>query len=231
MEWDIDELRREFKAAPDNEALRSKLVLALMRAGLDSEATALIKDRFHCPILWDSHEGRDHSRARHCETCNKTVHFVATESELIKRAERNECVVAPAHLVEQYCGDLGRNQGEALRDASKGPHCLSGQSSAQYTLDELDHFPHRIRGWSGAWPFTPMILKSESQQSPALSKLVLAATVPPEEDVAKALLKVSGFQSIAVVYVSKLDRKRLQRERRDLYPPENFRGRVSLSIV
>ncbi|MDF1666906.1 MAG: hypothetical protein P1V97_34470 [Planctomycetota bacterium] len=217
MSLKLKELQREFAAAPDNEELRSALIVGLMEAGHDSEASDLLKARFHCSIPWDKHSGREHSQTRHCETCNKTVHFVTTEEELAKKARRNGCMVAPGSLVQKYCESLSRDLREGLDDGSKGPHCLSITADADYKLLELDHYPQTIRNWSGSWPFLPMVLKSEKDIPSRSSTFVLAATLPPDKEVSDHLLTVVGYKTVVVTYIPDRDAERLHRERRELF--------------
>ncbi|MDF1666508.1 MAG: hypothetical protein P1V97_32465 [Planctomycetota bacterium] len=123
---DIDQLQRQFSASPDNEDLRAKLIIALRRNGREDEAQELVKSRFSCPVSWDQLETLSpNEMTRHCKQCDKAVHFVSNLEELNKRAEKQECVVAPPELVNQYCDQLTKNSLPLAKDSKDLPHCMN----------------------------------------------------------------------------------------------------------
>lgn len=215
-ELNLEELRQQFADDPENEELRLNLIMAIMKSGDKLAARKLVYDRFHCSIPWERHSGRPHSQARHCETCNKTVHFANSEEELEKLAGRNRSLVAPRPLVEKYCDGLANELGEGKAREISGPQCLSMISESDYDLADLEHYPEPIQNWSGNWPFLPMRLISEKELKAEDSTLVLVATLPPDSESSEQLLTVLGYKSLAVLYVSNKTLEQLQRERHGL---------------
>lgn len=122
----IDELERRFHANPDDEDLRAQLIVALRRSQRDQEAQQLIKERFSCPVSWDELETNSEDQmSRHCRQCDKAVYYVSSLSDLQERAEKQECVVAPPELVDQYCQGLAQSSLPLHKDSKELPHCMN----------------------------------------------------------------------------------------------------------
>lgn len=122
----IDELKRRFHANPEDEDLRAQLIVALRRSQRDQEAQQLVKERFSCPVSWDELEAKPGDRtSRHCRQCDKSVYYVSNLSDLQERAEKQECVVAPPELVDQYCEGLTQSSLPLHKDSKKLPHCMN----------------------------------------------------------------------------------------------------------
>lgn len=139
----IDELERNFSANPEDENLRSQLIIALRRAGRDAEAIQLIQGQFRCPMKWDDLKPISPSSTdpfaysdpniRHCGDCNKTVYFVFDAESLHRRAAKNQCIAAPQYVVDEYSDRILRPLGPSK---DRLPHCMNSVEGrgADFTL-------------------------------------------------------------------------------------------------
>ena len=223
MNSNLEELRRKLKGDPENEELRSTLIIALRRAGFDVEAQKLIKGRFHCPVTWEEHtaSGED---SRHCETCDKPVYFVNTLAALEDRAKKQECIVAPMNLVDSYCEKVSR---VPVPDLSKGPHCLNARLENRANLSRLVHYPDDDPEYNVRQPYIYMLRKKQ-RHVPREERIVIllgAKPTPPGLlDRLKVLLEV---KKVELQFASEKEISRLLRERARLFPRidnQYFRG-------
>ncbi|MBN9519412.1 TIGR02996 domain-containing protein [bacterium] len=81
--------------------------LHLLSIGLDADWLAVVahpalesyrlRFQFECPARWDRLTPTADVRVRHCEACDRSVHFCATLDEFTRHATAGECVaVSPA---------------------------------------------------------------------------------------------------------------------------------------
>ncbi|MBO0696789.1 MAG: TIGR02996 domain-containing protein [Zavarzinella sp.] len=61
---------------------------------------------FRCPKRWEALHATDDPKVRHCDTCNKLVHFSSNIADARWHASRGECV-ALSVIVQRAPGDLG----------------------------------------------------------------------------------------------------------------------------
>lgn len=112
-------LQVQFTAASvsDTERHRMAARLEALRPKLDPNWVAVF-DRpriencdetfaFKCPKKWEQLDGTDNPNARHCASCNKTIHYCYSMSEAYGHARRGHCV-AVATAVARFPGDLDR---------------------------------------------------------------------------------------------------------------------------
>lgn len=223
MDNNLEDLRRKLIAAPDDEELRATLIIALRRAGFDSQAQKLIKERFHCPVKWDDHKITGQI-SRHCETCDKPVYFVTTASELAERAKRHECLVAPMNLVDSYCQTMNKRP---VPDFSEGPHCLNPQVENRANLSRLVHYPDDIEALRQRRSFILMLRKNHRDVPRADRTVILLGSRPTRGEFLEQLKVDLGVKSVELQFASRAEIDRLYDERRMLFQRpelENFRG-------
>lgn len=64
---------------------------------------------FECPKQWETMEETSSPDVRHCDSCNKDVHFCATEEKLERMAAAGECVsffTVRDHRVRRLSGSI-----------------------------------------------------------------------------------------------------------------------------
>ncbi|MDF1666908.1 MAG: hypothetical protein P1V97_34480 [Planctomycetota bacterium] len=225
MDDNLEDLRRKLVAAPDNEELRAALIIALRRAGFDSQAQKLIKERFHCPAEWDDHSitGQE---ARHCETCDKPVFFVTTAHELKERAKRHECIVAPMNLVDSYCRDMNKRP---VPDFSEGPHCMNARIENRANLTRLIHYPEDLNALNQPRSFILMLRKKQENVSTQERAVVLLGSKPTRPEFLAKLKDDLGVKSVELQFASAKEIARLYDERSELFPRgelDIFRGGI-----
>lgn len=223
---DIDELKRKFAAAPDDEDLRATLIIALRRSGRDSEAQELVKEKFACPISWDvlSPESEANERQRHCQQCDKTVHFVSSLSGLKFRAEKQECVVAPADVVDQYCEELTKTALPMLKESKKFPYCMNALEGKKAVREKLDHYQR----WDTDYHrhSVPMIAKESNNPERPLH--ILVAAIPIDQDTVQRITQNTGIENWEVHYGSPDLVEKLSAERNALNPAPRPRFKGSI---
>lgn len=67
---------------------------------------------FECPKQWETMEETSNPDVRHCDSCNKDVHFCATEEKLDRMAAAGECVsffTVREHRVRRLSGSIRRD--------------------------------------------------------------------------------------------------------------------------
>lgn len=223
MNSNLEELRRKLEGDPENEELRSTLIIALRRAGFDVEAQKLIKGRFHCPVTWEEHTATGED-SRHCETCDKPVYFVNTLAALEDRAKKQECIVAPMNLVDSYCEKVSR---VPVPDLSKGPHCLNARQENRANLSRLIHYPEDLIALNRGRSFIFMLRKRQ-QHSPIQDRIVIVLGSRPTSAEHLQRLQVQlGVKAVELQFASEGDIARLYEERARLFPridTQYFRG-------
>lgn len=222
LELDLDKLRRDFAACPDNEQLESELIRALMRVGLDSEARDLVKARFHCSIPWADHKIADRS-SRKCRTCEQSVHFVSTAEELRERAKNRDCVVAPEDLVEAYYQERCLKGASDNSELSKGPKCLASMAGRRGNLAEFIHYPDTLPPLAQAPSFLFMITRDQERLSPEERTVILLELYPSHSNQVEFLTESLGVKKIEQQFISESELIRLNKERGALFPEERFR--------
>ncbi|MDO8906837.1 hypothetical protein [Hydrogenophaga sp.] len=67
---------------------------------------------FECPKQWETMDETSSPDVRHCDSCNKDVHFCATEEKLERMAAAGECVsffTVREQRVRRLSGSLRRD--------------------------------------------------------------------------------------------------------------------------
>ncbi|MDF1666907.1 MAG: hypothetical protein P1V97_34475 [Planctomycetota bacterium] len=222
MESNLEELRRRYTAAPDNEELRSELIRALMRSGLESEARDLVRARFHCSIPWEDHRLTDRS-SRKCRSCEKSVTFVSSAEELRKHAKNRDCIVAPEDLAEAYYQERCVNLAGQNQELNKGPSCLGSMPGVRGNLAELIHYPETLPSVAQQPCFVFMISKDQEGFSAEQRTVILLGLYPSHKNMLELLTESLGVKKIEQQFISEPEVVRLYEERGTLFPDERFR--------
>lgn len=98
----VTRLRRQMELDPSDSAARQSYLVALMRADRREEALLLIREGFMCSQRWTELTPTPEQQQRHCQSCQKTVHFCWTLDELRRHTEDQSCVAAPFELVQSF---------------------------------------------------------------------------------------------------------------------------------
>lgn len=222
MNSNLEHLRRQLEGDPENEELRSTLIIALRRAGFDVEAQKLIKGRFHCPVTWEEHTATGED-SRHCETCDKPVYFVNTLAALEDRAKKQECIVAPMNLVDSYCEKVSR---VPVPDLSKGPHCLNARPENRANLSRLIHYPENDFLMNVGPSFIIMLRKKQRHVPREERVVILLESEPISPTLLEAYKNVLEVKRVELQFASEKEIARLLSERARLFPriDTNFRG-------
>lgn len=69
---------------------------------------------FKCTKKWDELDATDVSTVRHCQDCEREVHFCATDTTLAKAVKRNLCVAIIRQDAGEALGELV--MGVSLKD-------------------------------------------------------------------------------------------------------------------
>lgn len=120
----IEELRRAAEKSPEDKAAGALYEAELLRAGRKDTAKERFRFEFLCPVKWeelDSPSRRKH-KERFCEQCQKTVYFVDTQADFLRRCEEGACVALIGGEVEERLDDLVEDAAE--RGEVKRPHCI-----------------------------------------------------------------------------------------------------------
>lgn len=98
----VEKLKRAFELDPSNESLKQQLVQALFREDRKAEARELVKGHFRCPLQWDELSETESQGTKDCDQCQKQVHFAWTLPDMHDLVEKDHCIAAPQHLVDDY---------------------------------------------------------------------------------------------------------------------------------
>ena len=224
----LDELRRSFATNPDDENLRAQLIIALRRSGHDNEARRYIKDRFDCPISWDQLTQRSRSREanKYCQECKKDVYFVSTVEELGQRAAKNECVVGPKRVVDQYCDELAKMSLPLSNTNKELPHCMNSVAGKTATREDLKHFPKPVALAESFYSLVPMTLQTDDESNP--KTLILVTNRPLSDDTIQRFINSTGVETCEVHFASNDLIYKLDRERLEIFPYDESNFAVAL---
>jgi uncharacterized protein (TIGR02996 family) len=113
------ELRRG--QIPEDDPERTEIVFSLreLRKRLDPDRVAIFDRpeiegcdeafKFKCPKQWTSLAATDDPKVRHCDKCNKQVHYCGTIAEARELAQEGSCV-AVSLAVLRYPDDLDEDE-------------------------------------------------------------------------------------------------------------------------
>lgn len=95
MDEALESLRRAHEADPANEEAARAYALALQRAGEREAVERLYAFKFKCDVdYWSLPLAAPDSGSddRHCDRCQRSVHFVQSRTQLQERVEAGACV-------------------------------------------------------------------------------------------------------------------------------------------
>lgn len=106
-------LEARLTETPERSLNRVRFVRQLQQlaVGLDPEWLAAVSHpaleacrlrfQFQCPARWDRLTPTDHLRARHCASCDRTVHYCNTIADARRHAAAGNCVAVSLALVRR----------------------------------------------------------------------------------------------------------------------------------
>lgn len=101
MDDDVQRLRREAAARPEDEAAARRLDRALERAGERAELGRRYRMKFECPLRFEQLDPTSDPLERACGQCLKTVRHVRTCDELSAQVAKGGCVAVARSLLDQ----------------------------------------------------------------------------------------------------------------------------------
>ncbi|MDF1666507.1 MAG: BTAD domain-containing putative transcriptional regulator [Planctomycetota bacterium] len=202
----IDQLKREFSANPDDESLRGQLIIALRRAGRDSEALQFIQSQFRCPNQWDDLKALTpisddpfpyvDPNVRHCEDCDKKVYFVYDAEALHRRAAKNQCIAAPQYVVDEYSDRILRPLGPSKE---RLPHCMNPVEGQLADFSLLRQFPRNCFQYDHR--SIAMIRANDIDKTP-VEHIVIITSSPISPETINGYLENTGATSHEIQFTS-----------------------------
>jgi uncharacterized protein (TIGR02996 family) len=103
--------------------------------------------RFKCPKQWESLKVTGELTVRHCDACNKKVHYCHTLDDAQRHARQGDCVAVQLGVL-RYPGDLKQTNRE---DSYVGPVDLDEGDAVMGFLDSFYEPPPPPRPWWKFW--------------------------------------------------------------------------------
>lgn len=103
---ELQALRRQVDASPDDLALAREYERRLLRAGFVALVRASVEARSRCPRTWEELEDDGRPTARHCARCGRTVTRVQDLPALRRHASHGRAVAATPALLGPLVDDV-----------------------------------------------------------------------------------------------------------------------------
>ena len=213
MDERLRRLQRAADARPSDEAAASRYERALRAAGEEEALQARFQLKYACPLRFEQLQAGPDPRTRHCERCQRDVHYVDDLAQLRARVSAGACVAFYAGRFSEAIADLAAD--DALHGAAEeGSACL-----VEFARERIELGSAPIEAGLAA-SFDPWLLRRH-QVFPirivaGTLEVAWASSDPVPRELSAALQGASGARPLRVFLASAAEIERVL----DLYNPE-----------
>lgn len=216
MDGELENLSRALEADPKDNHIKQKYLSALIRAGHQDKAKALISEGFMCEYRWGDLHETSLDTIRSCDDCQKNVFYAHNVEALTDLVKDGHCIAATENVLMDYVDTLVDPASKDLNSVKDHP-CAFSDKHPLYNKMQPPEAP-TIFG------LIPASVAMEYRVYPLKERgpiLVLAAAAPLKTSRVKDLERELGREvTFEIVEVAAVDATLMMRYGPPLPPPQ-----------